>query len=554
MIDASTLHQIGRQYIGATCHERSRLVSEYAARSAVTAATVRRQLAAIGYKVPRKERADKGATRVGEQRIQAAMAVAKLKAESRGVMPTWVAIDMAKRKGMIGAEVNEKTLLGFTDRMIATRNISMDKDDRAADPARRIDWKYPGHCLQVDSTNCAQWFLRESSGVIRFADKCELYHNKPGQSAPIIRYLGVDAYSGCFRVRYYQTHAERADDTIDFLLWLFAPSSGDAARLSQDPLHGIPEVIVFDRGSGNVSAATRNLLAALDCEARYHRPRNSRAKGCVERHHGLWGRWFESQLKIDPAGSVEELNERAAEMCRKINSGRMLTGIDKPRAEVYSTGRAALRLPPPREVCIEAAHSAPETRRVSNEMWIELEGRKYYVGTIDAARPGDKVQVRKLVLDADETERPVRIQRLDERGQAVGDSYRVCAMVREGGGRWSEPALYRNKALDSRDASDAETSAALDAVLVPRETARADADLPAMPAVPAATMTMMPSVQQPKISRTTALLRLRQMVGRELSDGEYAALNWGEWVDQADIGATARRMASAPASAERMVG
>lgn len=532
MIDPREIAVLGERCAAADCHERKRLVQEFAARAQVNIGTVRRHLASKGYAPRRTKRKDAGTARVGADVVQWAEAIAGLKRKSSDRLTTLGAIHLAKRKNLIPGDAAEPALAAFVNRMIRQREMQLDPADKTFRPARRLDWKYPGYCLQVDATNCAQYFIKEKEGY-RLADRTEVFCDKPDQGAPIIRYIATDAASGCFRVKYYQSNKERADDLIDFLHFVMTPASGDPFIRAREPMCGIPEVLLCDRGSGNRSSFVRNFCDALEIELRWHAKGSPQAKGSVERHHGIWGEAFESQLSVDPATSIEELNKRAWEYARWYNGVRIHRRHGVTRAQYYAATRTAVRLPPEREVCLECATSAAEPRTVSKELTISVAGRLYWVGRVEGVRPRGRVQICTVVVDANPEDAPIRVHLLDDAGEPVGASYRLIAMSADSSGRMSEPALYREKPVDARDLLRESDSAALSAIAAGIHsggTGPADQDIPPV-TFPAIAAIVAAPVQQARISIFDARHRLRDMLGRELCDEDVAALGEGTEFD-----------------------
>lgn len=539
MIDLADIIRLGDAVAGADCHQRRELIEEFAAKSALSPATIRRYLAKNGLSPGRKRRRDAGAMRVGDDVRFAADQVLALKRVSGDRLTMRGAVDLAIRKGMVPADTRAAALEAFCNRLVTRRAVELDREDRSSVPARVIDWRYPGHCLQVDATNCAQWFFKDKIGY-RLADGGEVYCNKPDRGAPIIRYIGVDAASHCLRVRYYQTHAERADDLIDFLIWCMNWSSDDPQVRARDPMCGVPEVLFMDKGSGNKSAAVRNFCDCLGVELRFHVVGNPRAKGAVERAHGIWGQTFERELAVDPARDLDELNERAWAYARRLNCGQEHRRLGESRAAFYAAHRAPLRMPPLRETLVEYAMAAPQTRVVANDLLIDFDGRRYYVGAVPGVRPRDRVRVTRVILDADPNDAPIRVARLDPAGEPVGSSYRLAA-VRIENGRYSEPALYKADVPDAYDLQRASDAARLDAIAdtIPRATRPADADVPGV-TPPAVAVVLAPAVASPRVSAIEARRLLRQYLGRDLTDADAAAI--AAWTGDVELIAV-RRMA-----------
>ncbi|MDR2924962.1 MAG: transposase family protein [Azoarcus sp.] len=90
--------------------------------------------------------------------------------------------------------------------------------------------------------------------------------NKPANYArvklKVWRYVRYDHASGSIDVRYYEAEGENQAALFDFLLWTWGKQQ---SRLS----HGIPKILLWDKGSANTSHGIRNLLDALGVDRRF---------------------------------------------------------------------------------------------------------------------------------------------------------------------------------------------------------------------------------------------------------------------------------------------
>jgi transposase InsO family protein len=96
----------------------------------------------------------------------------------------------------------------------------------------------------------------------------------------VFRYVLWDGASGSIQPWYTEAAGESQASLFNFLMHAWSKQDG---RL----FHGVPKVLIWDKGSANQSHAIRNLLKSLEVEAITHEAGNSRAKGGVERqqHH-----------------------------------------------------------------------------------------------------------------------------------------------------------------------------------------------------------------------------------------------------------------------------
>lgn len=503
---------------------RAAVLDRYADRFGVTAAHLRRLAKREGFNFGYRKRTDSGKAR-DPRMVEAAKEVVKLIVASDGKMPTYVAIERAIAIGWVDADLGIEPW--YVDRYIRDHGI---RRQRASHPreTRRVKWGQPGRVIQLDSTNCAQWFLFDGDGYICYASPGELYHNKREKAAPIIRYVATDPTSGCFRVRYYQVDNERADTALEFLYWVM--SRADRPELM--PMAGVPDAVVVDPGPGNKSAAFINACDALDIDHRAHTSHHPWVKGSVETHMNIWERYFESELAFWPARSVDELNERAEAANAKFCSTRRHSRHGLPRSEFYAEHIGEIRLPPAWEIFVEAAHTTPQTRTVVGGSIVSYEGRDYYVGALAGCGTGDKVQIAKAILDWSDDTRPVRI--------AFGDQSIIeQALVQDAAGNYLDERVYQRRG-DEHIAAEAEEQPLRLAEVRQAPQPQIDLDQQTRYTPPALRPPVIkPVVAGPTRSRSEALLELADRLGRELTRWEVTSLGWDSRVTAQQITAAA---------------
>lgn len=511
--------------------DRSGCVQHYARMFGVSVPHLRRLARENGFDFGYGRRADKGSARRPDL-ATAAQAVANLIVAGGGRMPTYVAIDRARLIGWIPADLDLP--VHYVDRYIREHAIDREPTKQPRE-TRKIKWGEPGKVVQIDSTNCAQWFFVEPTGVIRYAAPGEVYRNKPAKHPPIMRYVATDPTSGCFRVRYFLTDGESADVTLEFFHWAMSRAEDPEAM----PMCGVPEAVVLDGGPGNKSAAFRNACDALDIDHRPHLPGHSWAKGSVESHMHVWETFFESELAIWPCSSIGELNERAFSANCRFCSERPHSRHGMTRSAYYAEHVEPVRLPPPWEIFVEAATTRPQVRTVVGGLLVPYEGREYYVGALAGCGCGDKVQVAKAVLDWDEQTRPVRI--------TFGEQTIIeTALAKTAAGDYLDPRVYeqrRDPAIAERQAEPEIRLADAQATPTP-DHAAAGRIRHTPPAV--RPPVVRPVARMPAVSRTVALGTLADLLGRELTRFEVAGLGWTQQVTHEQITTAARALGDTP--------
>ena len=358
-----------------------------------------------------------------------------------------------------------------------------------------------------------------------------------------MRDCAEDPTSGCLRVRYYQTDGESAQVSLDFLYWAMMRDE----RPELMPMAGVPEVLVLDNGPGNRSAAMLNACQELGIEHRTHLPHHAWAKGGVERSMDIWQDVFESELRIWPAKTLDDLNARATQSLYQFCTTRIHRRHKMTRSAFYAKFCPAegLIMPPPYERYIEAATCARTERTVSGDGLISYDGREYYVGELAGVTRGSKVLVAKSVLAWDDSTRPVRIY--------AGNRVRVeLALARDDRGNYSDQRLYTKRQDGALEAHQAAQELRM-ATPMPADAPQVDlAGLPAVE-VPKARLRAVPQIALPTCRRVAAMMDLAKRLGRELSEFEVAGLAWGETVTFAQIetaeAALTRKVGSEPTRA-----
>jgi hypothetical protein len=517
-IDPKILAELVAKLAGCeTRREASGLIDAHATMCGLSAAQVRRHCKAAGVDFGYARRSDCGGHRAADLE-QAAESVIQIIVQSHGAMPTWRAIEVAKSQGMIPAALDLKP--HFVDREIRDHDINRKPSSQPA-VTRKIKWGLPGEVLQIDSTNCAQWFFVDDSGRVLATEPGTVYHNKPSKRTPIIRYVATDPSSGLFRVRYYQTDGESAQVTLDFLYW--AMQRDEQPQFM--PLAGVPKALVMDNGSGNRSAAMINVCNELGIDHRCHLPHHAWAKGGVEKSMDVWQHAFESELRAWPARDLDDMNDRATQSLYQFATTRIHTRHRMTRSAFYAkfVTPEGLVMPPPYERYLEAATTARVERTLGGDLLISYEGREYYAGELPGVSRGDKVYVAKCVLDWNEADCPVRIY--------AGDEVRVeRALAKDGQGNYCDQRLYEKRSDAVLDARQELCAARLAAPMPQSPPQVVAAALPRVEVPKARLRIAPPQAQQPTRRRVQALMELSRQLGRELNEFEVNGLGWGDAV------------------------
>ena len=365
---AQKLSRLADALTSAPHGNRTALIKQFAESVAASYATVYAWLKRHTYfePRPRKRRADAGRTHVQQESLDFIAAAQReaVRGNGKQTMPLSVAMNIADAnrlpinvcKSRLGALLRARRMNAKT--MMAARNHGA------------LRSLYPNHVHQIDPSLCVLYYINGRQHVMR--DQ-EFNKNKPLALArvklKVWRYVRYDHASGSIDVRYYEAEGESQASLFEFLLYTWGEQP---RRLS----HGIPNILLWDKGSANTSRAVCNLLEALDVDHQTHAPGHAWAKGGVEQANNLVETQFESRLRFEPVETVEQLNEAAERWVRDYNANA-LTHVDarlrrasgEPMVrdalwQLILRTPGALRRMPGRDVCKWFLHGAEQTRQV----------------------------------------------------------------------------------------------------------------------------------------------------------------------------------------------
>ncbi|WP_204511148.1 DDE-type integrase/transposase/recombinase [Aeromonas hydrophila] len=321
-----------------------------------------------GYRTGRKKRADAGTTALPKETLHFIAAAKRegIRGNGKATLPTAVAMNIAHTNG-IDVTVSE----GRVNALL--RAARMDAKAQAA--ARNhitLRSLHPNHLHQIDPSLCLIYYTPKGQAIMR--DE-EFYKNKPASMdkvrLKVWRYVRYDHASGTIDVRYFEAAGENQHSLFEFLLYTWGQQSD---RMS----HGVPKMLLWDKGSANTSFAIKNLLDALGVDHETHATGHSWGKGGVEQGNNLVETHFESRLRFEPVESVEQLNASAARWVRDFNANaiekvdcRLVRASGQPMVrddlwQLIMRHPGALVQMPPREVCQWFMAGQELTRQVRN--------------------------------------------------------------------------------------------------------------------------------------------------------------------------------------------
>lgn len=283
-------------------------------------------------------------------------------------MSTARAIEILEKTGDIPPDI----LTVRTVNRWATVYHSTAGDICAPTPAVKLVTEHPNHVHVIDFSVCEQYYLRDSDGKV--LSRPWTYKNKPNESRQKIwAFALVDHYSNVKFIKYFLSHGESSRILFKGLMEAWSKKDD-----SQFPFHGAPRYVYADRGSALKSTKIQNLLSALNIKSLEHKPGNPRAKGMVETAFGQLQRNFETDLRVCPASSIEELNERVYNWLVKHNWSAKTDG-SIPRFQRWQEITREQLLELPEMHILRRVTASDDIRTVDAYCTISLGGEKYGV-------------------------------------------------------------------------------------------------------------------------------------------------------------------------------
>lgn len=397
---------LAQRHAAAGHGERTRLIAEAQAVNGLRSAdAVYRRLRELGgYSHQRKRRADAGKMAVDKDTLHTIAAIRREGGRESGqqLMSLALSVSVAEASGhQVPVSVSQ------IGRYLRAQRLDLGSQ-ATAEMFSEMRSLHPNHVHEIDPSLCILYYDR--SGAQQMARESEWYKNKPQNVAKVQnkvwRYVRTDHASGDIDLRYYVAAGESQALLFDFLMWTWG-------RQPQRVSHGIPKILVWDKGSANTAYGIRCLLDALEVEHIAHAAERPWVKGQVEQGNRLVETQFESRLRFEPCDSVEALNAAAADWARAFNADRIQRvdcRVKRPGAEpLIRTDlwmlikREELRELPPCEVCQKLMEGRPEERTIRPQAILTYKhpalarAARYSVRAIPELHRGDRVEVSPLL-------------------------------------------------------------------------------------------------------------------------------------------------------------
>ena len=399
------LRELARKLVAAPHTGRGQLVDEAAEFLGMSTQTIYRNLKSVaGWTSGRKVRADKGSTSVDTSTLLTLATMQREAVRDNGKQTMFVPVARSILQAN-GREVGVSN--AHLSKLMRERGMGV-ATQAAATAVQKMRYPHPNHTHQVDPSLCLVYYLEGRQYIM---EDREFYKNKLDNYArvkfKVFRYVLWDGASGAVTVWYTEAAGESQASLFNFLMYAWGQREGKL-------FHGVPKVLIWDKGSANTSHAVQSLLTSLEVNAITHEAGNSRAKGGVENGNNLVETQFECRLRFEPVTTAEQLNAAAQAWAEAYNANLIpgqdtrlrRDGLAAPIARYDLWQRITseqLRLLPDVEVCRALMTGKEEERQVKADMSVRFKHPKaertqtYSLRGFDGINVGDTVMVRPLV-------------------------------------------------------------------------------------------------------------------------------------------------------------
>lgn len=312
--------------------ERLKVMERYSAMTGKSIQNLYNIAAQGGYESGRKTRVDKGKCELNDSQVSFISAqIHTTGRELKGpIMPVELALINAEDNGIIDPGAVSVSRL---------QEILRDRGMNAAalktpEPHIRMRSLHPNHVHVLDSSVCIQYYLKGKNKGFGIMREDMFYKNKYTNfnkvKKKLMRYVLVDHFSHTIFVKYYYSGGETQANLYDFLL-----SAWGGDKHEKFPFRGVPFFVLMDAGAANTSGAILEFLKRLDVQIPASLPHNPRRQGSAEVTQNIVEKWFESNLRIQPAHDVETLNAWALDWAVGFNGSRKHSRHGMTRTECW---------------------------------------------------------------------------------------------------------------------------------------------------------------------------------------------------------------------------
>lgn len=400
-----TLAKLAQKLDAAKHGETEAIIQKGIEITGLTRSTFFRQIKPFRADSGRKTRKDKGTHQLKQAELELISAAwLHLRRNNNKVMATLARVlEILRANNKVKAEyldVSTGEIRPYSADSVerALRNANMHPDQllRPA-PVVQMQSRHPNHVWQIDPSLCVLYYLKESGkgNGLCIMEEGEYYKNKPANVAKVEaqrvwRYVITDHTSGVIYVEYVYG-GETAENISNAFINAIQPKEN-----LNEPFYGVPKILMFDRGSANMSKMFSHLLHQLDVKVEIPQTKNARAKGQVEKGNDIVERQFESGLRFMNVSGLIELNALAHKWMRYFNGKAVHSRHKQTRYQKWQSIRPEqLIKPPSREICQELMLTTLTERLVTDKLEISFESRRYDVRNVPDVRVGEKIKIGK---------------------------------------------------------------------------------------------------------------------------------------------------------------
>lgn len=415
--------------------ERKAIIEEYARITGRSISFCYKELKKSGYDSGRTARKDRGKSNINADMIKtvASLVKAGIRENGKKTMPVNVALDILKRNGL-DVGVGESRLRELL------REYKVDGENLKKETHHgRMRSEYPNQVHEVDPSVALIYFAPDSAKS-KIIEDSEYYKNKDFfhdgkdkkgrqiKRKKCLRYVLTDHYSGSICVRYYSAYGETAEYLYDFLLYAWGRKEREDYAF-----HGVPETLLWDKGSANISKSVSNALKSLGVRSITHSAGNPRAKGQVENANNLIETHLECLFRIEGVSGIEEMNEAAERFCIEYNTKQKIKRMGMTISSRHSLWQKIpiekLRELPDLELCRQIFSAGVLERKVRADLTVSLYHNKakrtlFYSLINLPVEKGDRVNCQPLLF-GDEYKAIIWFEGRDEYNKKIELSYEV---------------------------------------------------------------------------------------------------------------------------------
>lgn len=359
----------------------------------------------VGWSSGRKTRDDKGRSKILDAHLDLLAATQResLRRNGKQILYTPDAAQIMEANG-VDLPVSNHHL----NRLMRARKLNV-ATQRQAKAVQTLKSLHPNHVHQTDPSLCVLYYMPNGRQAIMEADRFykNKFENYTKVKFKVWRYVLYDHTSAVLAFRYYEARGESPATLFEFLMWAWC-------RQENREFHGVPKILMWDKGSANTATAIKALLDGLEVIPIEHKAGAANVKGGVENAQDIIECKFESRLKFEPVHSVEELNAAALAWQNAFNADMIPRQDNRlnrhgmtPTARIDLWRRIVpeqLRICPPIEACRALLAGREEIRKVSRKLAISYRHpaaecvRLYSVAGLDGICAGDEIKVRPMLF------------------------------------------------------------------------------------------------------------------------------------------------------------